>query len=207
MSLVKICGIQCKVDVLAINRAKPDFMGFVFAESRRQVTAETAEELGCLLSSDIKKVGVFVNPQLAQVESLVRSGVIDLVQLHGQESTEDILTLQRLGIPVIKSISVSCEAHVKEAEWNPADYLLFDHGAGGTGEMFPWSYLQGFRRNYFLAGGLSESNLCKALSLSPYCVDVSSGVENLGRKDPEKIRRFVSMVRAYEATKESGFQG
>lgn len=198
MSKVKICGLSRVEDIDAVNSALPDYIGFVFAESRRQVNEKTAAILKARLDLRIKSVGVFVNQDIGTIAGLYREGIIDLVQLHGDEDGEYIRRLrQSCDCRIIKAVSVAgCLPGIPEG----ADYLLFDTasaGRGGTGNTFDWSLLKKHKGvPYFLAGGLDASNISEAIHLlRPYCVDVSSGVETDGVKDIEKIDTLVRMIR------------
>jgi phosphoribosylanthranilate isomerase len=201
MSKVKICGLSRPQDIDAANRALPDFIGFVFAKSRRQVSQAEAAALKERLDPRIKAVGVFVNEDIERIAGLCQRGIIDWVQLHGEEDEAYLARLRlRTGCPVIKSVSVGADLPPLP---KGADYLLFDTASihrGGTGQAFDWRVLQGYQGTpYFLAGGLSPQNVAQALrALTPYCVDVSSGVETDGVKDPQKIDAFVRMVRRKE---------
>jgi phosphoribosylanthranilate isomerase len=198
MSKVKICGLSRPEDIEAVNSMLPDYIGFVFAESRRQIDEKKAARLKGKLDSRIEAVGVFVNEDMNRVAELFTKGVIDIVQLHGDEDDEYIKQLKGdCGCTVIKSVAIgdSIPAFPKSS-----DYLLFDtlsDQRGGTGKTFDWQILKGFDSiPYFLAGGLNASNVQDAVrGLSPYCIDVSGGVETCGVKDPEKIKEFIRLVR------------
>lgn len=196
---IKICGLSRECDILAVNQLEVDYVGFVFASgSRRQVSAVQAEKLRALLRRDIKVVGVFVRESVSNICKLHESGVIDIAQLHGGESEEQIRAVQACGIEVIKAISVNSRADILSAESSCADYILFDNGTGGTGQVFEHSLLDGLdklNKRCFVAGGLSESNVTRVLGYMPYAVDVSGGVEKDGRKDEMKIQNFVRKVR------------
>ncbi len=130
-----------------------------------------------------------------EVAGLLRDGIIDLAQLHGGESEEDIRYLQEVtGRPVIKAVRVRSRYDVEAWLDSAADYLLFDSGMG-SGRTFDWSLLEGVTRPYFLAGGLGLDNLEQVLvRVGPYGVDLSSSLETEGHKDPEKIRRVMELV-------------
>jgi phosphoribosylanthranilate isomerase len=198
MSKVKICGLRLLEDVAAVNRALPDFAGFVFAESRRRVDMETAAGLKQGLDARIRTVGVFVNQEVDFITVLYRKGIINLIQLHGDEDSEYIRRLKKdCDCPVIKVVSVG---KVLQPLPLGADYALFDAASqqrGGSGTRFDWSILQGYGGPpYFLAGGLTPENVREAVRLlAPFCVDVSSGVETDGVKDTKKINEFVRLVR------------
>jgi phosphoribosylanthranilate isomerase len=198
MSKIKICGLSRAVDIEAVNLAQPDYIGFVFAESRRRVSAETASALKARLDARIKAVGVFVNEYIERVAKIYLDGIIDIAQLHGDEDGTYINELKkRCGCPVIKAVGVSS---FLPSLPNGADFLLFDllsKQRGGTGTAFDWKLLSDYQgQPYFLAGGLSIRNAAEAVRLlHPYCVDVSSGVETDGVKDAGKINEICKLVR------------
>lgn len=198
MSKVKICGLRRLEDIDAVNRARPDYIGFVFAESRRRVNAETAAILKERLDAGIEAVGVFANQEIGFIMDLYRKGIIDLVQLHGGEDGEYIRHLREsCGCRIIKAVNVGVALPPSP---EGSDHLLFDTASeqrGGSGKPFDWSTLQDYNGPpYFLAGGLTTVNVREAISLlAPYCVDVSSGVETDGVKDAKKIEEFVCFVR------------
>jgi len=198
MSKIKICGLRRIEDIEAVNHALPDYIGFVFAPSKRRVGFKTAAMLKEKLDTGIKAVGVFVNEDISAISEIVQNGIIDLIQLHGDEDDVYIERLKKAcACPVIKAVGVGGTPPVLS---KTADYLLFDKASdqrGGTGETFDWRILANYRGvPYFLAGGLASENVREALGqLLPFCVDVSSGVETDGFKDPEKINEFVQLVR------------
>lgn len=200
---IKICGLSRPEDIEYANRIRPDFIGFVFWEkSRRRVTAEQAAELKRRLEPGISAVGVFVDAPWEEMISLLDAGVIDIAQLHGDESEEDIRYLRAAAHkPVIKAVQVRDRCDVDMWLGSSADFLLFDSGMG-SGVSFDWRLLEGVERKFFLAGGLWPENI-KALSetLSPYGIcpwglDISSGVETDGVKDFEKMRAAVEALEA-----------
>lgn len=196
MSKIKICGLTRKEDILAVNEIKPDYIGFVFAKSKRQISLEQAQELKKQLSFDIPSVGVFVNEKTEKISHIVQRGVIDIIQLHGQETNAEIKMLKKMfHLPIIKAISVKTKYDIQQAEKMEADYILFDNGAGGTGETFDWNLLKNIKKPYFIAGGLQIENIQEALKKCPYGVDVSSGVETEGKKDKQKMKQIVEMVK------------
>ena len=198
MVKVKICGLSRMEDIVAVNRALPDYIGFVFAPSRRRVEAKAAAMFKDRLDPRIKSVGVFVNEDLGAVIAAVDSGIIDLVQLHGDEDDEYVKRLKgSCGCPVIKAVGVGDVLPPLPRE---PDYLLFDTlslARGGGGKVFNWDALGRYHGlPYFLAGGLNADNVEDAVKrLSPFAVDVSSGVETKGEKDEKKIEGFISIVR------------
>ena len=197
MTKIKICGLSRLADIEAVNAARPDYIGFVFAESRRKVTPAEAARLKARLSPAILTVGVFVNAPPETILSLTAAGIIDWIQLHGSESPETIRFLkEKSGRPVLKAFSIQTPADLELAAATPADFPLLDNGKGGTGETFDWSLFQEQEKPFFLAGGLSPENVKEAVErFHPYAVDVSSGVETDGYKDYEKMKAFMDAVR------------
>lgn len=199
MTRIKLCGLQSLNDVIAANAVQPDYIGFVFAKtSKRFITPQTAEELRKKLDRKIAVVGVFVNESVEIVAALLNKGIIDMAQLHGNESEEYITFLRKkTDKKLIKAFSVNEAKNLQAAYACSADYILLDSGNGGTGKSFDWNILQNFGRPYFLAGGLNINNVSEAVNrLHPYAVDVSSGVETDGRKDGVKMAAFINAVRS-----------
>lgn len=199
MTKIKICGLRRPEDIAYVNEAKPDFAGFIIdvPKSRRNVPREKVWELTALLSPEILPVGVFVNAPMETILSLVTDGILKAVQLHGQESQSYLEELKKqVAVPLIRAFSSRSPEDLTEAEKSPADFVLLDNGAGGTGETFDWSLLSSFDRPFFLAGGLRLENIAEAVSrFHPYALDLSSGVETDGYKDKEKIIAAVAAVR------------
>ncbi|MEO1815431.1 MAG: phosphoribosylanthranilate isomerase [Acetobacterium sp.] len=198
MTKIKICGLSRLEDIAAVNAAQPDYIGFVFAKSKRQVDLETARALKQELDPGIAAVGVFVNHPVAEIIALAAAGIIDLIQLHGDEGEATVRLLQtQTGLPVIQAFRISSPADIQATA---ADYRLFDtydpSQYGGSGAAFNWDLLQGVTGDFFLAGGLNSSNIAAAINqVNPYCVDLSSGVETDGVKDRDKIIEIVEMIR------------
>lgn len=198
MTKLKLCGLVRICDIEAVNRLNPEYIGFVFAKkSRRYVDPAQARELRARLNKGISPVGVFVNESPEAIADLVRSGIIDVVQLHGSEDEDFLRKLRELvSCPIIKAFSVKTPQDVRIACESSADLILLDSGGGGTGTVFDWDLLEPIRRPWFLAGGLSPENAADAiLRLAPYGVDVSSGIETDGVKDIQKMNDFVRAVR------------
>lgn len=197
---IKLCGLMCEEDILTANELLPDLIGFVFAKkSRRYVSPETAAAFRKLLRPEIPAVGVFVNEAPEQVASLLRTGTIQAAQLHGTEDEAYIAKLRTLTeAPIFQAFRIDTKEAVKKAAASSADGILVDSGTGGTGTAFDWSFLTELSRPFFLAGGLTLSNIEEALkTVSPFGVDVSSGIETDGKKDAAKMREFVRLVRNY----------
>lgn len=206
---VKMCGISKVETIPAVVEAKPDYMGLVFAPSKRQVTVEQAkiliEELHkqCINHYDtkvVKTVGVFVNETLDNLVRIADTANLDAVQLHGDEDEAFIQSLkERTNVEVWKAVQIRSAADVEKWIDSSADMLLFDayhkDERGGTGEVFDWSSLDAFERPFMLAGGLDSTNVARAIrTVRPYGIDISSGIETNGVKDDEKIKAFTKIV-------------
>lgn len=202
MVKIKICGLSRPEDIAFVNEALPDYIGFVFAKSRRQVSFETAKELKSILNPTIRTVGVFVNEDIERVIRLCNRNIIDIVQLHGDEGKDYILTLkEKISNPVIKAVRVRGKEDIRKAENLGSDYLLLDayrEGQyGGSGNTFDWSVIHNVSKPYFLAGGIQSDNIIAAINnVKPFAVDVSSGVESEGVKDRNKIIDIITKIRS-----------
>ena len=197
MTKIKLCGLSRQCDIEWANELKPDYIGFIFwSKSKRNVSPEKAKELKALLSPDIKAVGVFVDEPIENIAKLLSDNIIDLAQLHGSEDEEYIARLKALtDKPVIKAFRIKSENDITSAKNSKADFILLDSGAG-TGRSFNWTLLENIDRPYFLAGGLYPENVANAIeTLSPFAVDVSSGIETDNYKDKNKMTAFVKAVR------------
>ena len=193
MTKVKICGLSTVEAVETAVLAGADYIGFVFAESKRQVSLEQAHELAKLVTGKTKIVGVFVSPSLEDLEQAIGQVPLDIVQIHGMF---DETLIPKISVPVIRAIQLSDqEAKVT----SPADFLLFDAPVAGSGQTFDWDLLkdQKIQQDFFIAGGLTVDNVRQAReTFQPYALDVSSGVETDGRKDIEKIKAFIEGAKA-----------
>lgn len=200
MTKIKLCGLSRPCDIEAANELKPEYIGFVFTpKSRRHVTSQTATKLKQLLSHEIQVVGVFVNEDVEKIVDLVNRGIIDVVQLHGDEDEDYISRLRQFtDKTLVKAFRIETPSDIADAEQCSADYILLDSGAG-TGTVFDWKLLKNICRPYFLAGGLSPDNAGNAVAaFHPFAVDVSSGIETDGLKDKTKMAAFVAVVRKEE---------
>ena len=208
---VKMCGISKVETIPAVVEAKPDYMGLVFAPSKRQVTVEQAEILveelhkQCINHYDtkvVKTVGVFVNETLDNLVRIADTANLDAVQLHGDEDETFIQSLkERTNVEVWKAVQIRSAADVEKWIDSSADMLLFDayhkDERGGTGEVFDWSSLDAFERPFMLAGGIDSTNVARAIrTVRPYGIDISSGIETNGVKDDEKITAFTKIVKS-----------
>lgn len=198
MTRVKICGIRTEAAARAAAEAGADAVGFVFyPRSPRYVSPERAAQLTHLLPPFVARVGVFVNAPVAVVERISDQVGLDLVQLHGDEPPEVCARMPRR---VIKAVRVDGPQALERARHYPACALLLDAHVpdryGGTGRRFDWSLVRGLDRPVILSGGLTPDNVAQAVrQVRPYAVDVSSGVETDGDKDPRKVAAFVRAVR------------
>ena len=192
MTKVKICGLSTKGAVETAVSAGADYIGFVFAPSKRQVTLDQAAELAKLIPSHIQKVGVFVSPSQSELLEAIDKVGLDMVQVHGQVVDK---LFENLPCASIQAVQVDGDGHVPNSQ---ADYLLFDAPVAGSGQTFDWGRLDTteLSQTFFIAGGLNEDNVEEAIQhFTPYAVDVSSGVETNGQKNHEKIRRFIERVK------------
>lgn len=202
MISVKVCGLTRPEDIDAVNRFAPDYVGFVFAPSRRQVSPETARSLIRGLAEGILPVGVFVNEVPQRVAFIAAMCGLRVIQLHGDEDSETQDEVRRLtGREVWKAVRVKDRESLLEVTEGRADRYLLDayhpEQRGGCGQTFDWSLLKEIpSEKIVLAGGLMPENVAQAVrDIQPYGVDVSSGVETDGQKDPEKIKEFIRIVR------------
>lgn len=196
MSKIKICGIKRECDIDYINEAMPDYIGFVFAKSKRQVSHEVAARLCAKLDKSIIPIGVFVNAPIEEILSLYNEGIIHMAQLHGQENSTYIKKLRsQTDCPLIKALKIDKDFDRSILSTLDVDYFLFDNGAGGTGKTFDWSLMPKTEKPFFLAGGLNAQNIDAAIAYNPFALDLSSGVEVNGFKDREKILEIVSKIR------------
>lgn len=214
---IKICGLFRDEDIEYVNEAGPDYIGFVFAESRRRVSPAQAARLRRKLADGIVPVGVFVNAPEESIAALYRDGIIGIAQLHGAEDDEYIARLKNatgvngangegrgiLPIPVIKvfrndeilspdkGTSEKCALLAANS-----DYYLIDSGAG-SGKTFDWNLIdsQKLKKPWFLAGGINIENIARAMALAPFAVDLSGGAETDGVKDREKIMQLTAITR------------
>ena len=192
MTKVKICGLSTKEAVETAVSAGADYIGFVFAPSKRQVTLEQAAELAEIIPTYVKKVGVFVSPSREELLEAIEKVGLDLVQVHGQVADD---LFEDLPCASIQAVQVDGDGHVPNSQ---ADYLLFDAPVAGSGQTFDWGQLDTteLAQPFFIAGGLNEDNVEEAIQhFTPFAVDVSSGVESNGQKDQEKIRRFIERAK------------
>lgn len=196
---IKICGITTLDAAKTVESAGADWIGFVFAPSKRKISPEHAKQISKALSPKIKKVGVFVNESIEKIISIANEVGLDYIQLHGDE---DETFAKQIPFPIIKAFSIE-HTDIQTIERYPANYILLDSPGkkyrGGTGETFDWEKINELnvdKRKIILAGGLHADNVQQAIKIvTPRGIDVSSGVETDGKKDPEKIFTFIKRAR------------
>ncbi|WP_374120939.1 phosphoribosylanthranilate isomerase [Neobacillus sp. PS3-12] len=197
---VKICGITDVGAALAAVDSGADAIGFVFAKSKRKIDVVNARDIAAELPNDIMKVGVFVNETKEEIDRIGRVVGLTHVQLHGNESAD---FSKSLSLPVIKALGIEGKDSLEAIKEYPCEFLLLDGPKGkyqgGNGLSFDWNILNEqdlLGKKVILAGGLNEGNVLEAVrQVRPYMVDVSSGVETDGKKDLNKIKRFIDKVK------------
>ena len=198
MVKIKICGIKRLEDVNIVNKYKPDYIGFVFAKSKRKVTQSMAKSLSQKLADEIIPVGVFVDASEDEILNLFNQKTIKIAQLHGSESEEFIKSLKNKTdnkLKIIKALEINKKTDLNNFNTS-ADYLLLDSGKG-SGKTFDWNLInKDLKGKIFLAGGLNSKNIACAINeFSPYAVDLSSSLEVNGFKDEDKIKEIMEIVK------------
>jgi phosphoribosylanthranilate isomerase len=192
---VKICGITDLETALVAVKCGADAIGFVFADSKRRISIKHARKIIEKLPKNLMKIGVFVNEQGDTIEQIVKETGINMVQLHGDESTIDCAGFS---VPVIKALNIESADDLFKANEYDCDYILLDSPKGkyrgGNGIVFDWNIIKQIKgKVIILAGGLTRENVAEAIqTVHPYMVDVSSGVELNGKKDKGKINDFIN---------------
>ena len=199
MVKIKICGLKRLEDIEIVNKYKPDYIGFVFADSKRKVSHDLAFEMKNNLASNIVSVGVFVDADIDEIVELFDMGVIEIAQLHGLESEDYIRNLKEntnYELKIINAIEMSDEKDLLEYDNSLSDYLLLDSGKG-SGKTFDWSLIRtDLTKDFFLAGGINISNVNSAIEeFNPFAVDLSSSLETDGFKDENKIKEIMEVIR------------
>lgn len=196
---VKICGITDRKTAQYAIEAGADAIGFVFAESKRQISVSKAKEIVQAIPDHILKIGVFVNETKENLESIFEEVGLTHLQLHGDESP---VFCHSLRYPVIKAIRIDSESAVDQIAQYDCDYILVDSPVGqyrgGNGTTFDWKLLfnKNIQSKLILAGGLTIDNVLEASKIvNPVMVDVSSGVETDGKKDEKKINAFIKKTK------------
>ena len=195
---IKFCGIRRLEDVAAVNLCQPDYMGMILSGGfRRSISQEQAQ------SDAIAAVGVFVNESSETICRMAEQLHLQVIQLHGNESAEQIQTLQqKTGLPVWKALRIGTLEELEAAGTNPADCLILEGkmgaGIGGTGVCADWELLarHSWNRSFFLAGGLQPENVLEAIAtVSPTGVDFSSGIEEDGVKSLRRMKQLMTLIR------------
>lgn len=213
MTAIKLCGLKEQAEIELVNELKPDKVGFMlYQRSKRYCPLKQLRLCRQKLDPGIAAVGVAVDAPPFDLVDLVAKGLVSELQLHGHEDAYYVkylrTVLQSLGysVPLAQAFAIKTDADLKRALASSADVLLLDAVGGGSGQSFDWSLLTAElrgalnKRPWFLAGGLNPENVAQAVvSLQPYGVDVSSGLETppgSGHKDLTKMRAFCAAVRA-----------
>lgn len=198
---VKICGIKTVEEAQLVAAEKPDFIGMVLAPSKRQINLEMAKTITeSLQGTGIKTVGVVVNPTKEEADAALNEAGLDFIQFHGDEDKNFV---EQYHGRAIKAFPSNSELSYKERFNFDAEYILIDSPRekyyGGSGITFNWSELPLAdidKSKLALAGGLNPENVAEAVNIAgPALIDVSSGVETDGHKDPEKIAAFIKIIR------------
>lgn len=203
MTAVKFCGLRRMADIDTCNRLQPEYAGFVFWKgSKRYIPYKEAKNLMLALDRDIVPVGVFLDQPLSEIIEAGETG-IRMVQLHGSEDQEFIDKVRETtGLPVIKAFTVRDKTAFEQSLSVACDFRMYDSGAG-TGKGFDHSLIRAAGNPFFLAGGLTPDNVGEAIAeLHPYAVDISSGIETNGKKDPVKMEHFIDAVRGTDDRRE-----
>ena len=198
MVKIKICGLKRLEDIEIVNKYRPDYMGFVFADTKRKVSHELARQLKDKLDPEIISVGVFVDAPKEEITELFENGTIEMAQLHGLESEDYIKDLKAMTdnkLIVIKAIEMSQDKDLLKYDSSNADYLLLDSGKG-SGKTFDWRLIRkDLKKDFFLAGGLNKDNITQAIEeFEPYAVDLSSSLEVNGFKNEDKIKEIMEII-------------
>ena len=198
MVKIKICGLKRLEDIEIVNKYRPDYMGFVFADTKRKVSHELARQLKDKLDPEIISVGVFVDAPKEEITELFENGTIEMAQLHGLESEDYIKDLKAMTdnrLIVIKAIEMSQDTDLLKYDSSNADYLLLDSGKG-SGKTFDWRLIRkDLKNDFFLAGGLNKDNITQAIEeFEPYAVDLSSSLEVNGFKNEDKIKEIMEII-------------
>ena len=183
---VKICGIMSFEDVVYCNDLLPDYVGFIFSESKRRISLSEAEMFKSYLDKRIQVVGVFINEDISFIKKILDAGVIDMIQLQGDESSKYLKTLREITtLPIINNN--------KDSRY--AEYTVFNGQEAGSGKMINWNTIKS-KKPFFIGGGLNAFNIKDAVKVNPFAVDVSTGVEINGKKNYELMKEFITTCKA-----------
>lgn len=200
---IKICGLTRAEDVKAVTVAGADAIGFVFTASPRRVSIDSAIRLSAYVPEGVLRVGLFLDQGSSEVEQVINSVALDILQFHGSETAQ---FCGAFGLPWLKAVAMENAESMRLAERDypgAAGLLLDSHSKGkrgGSGEQFDWSLARPVTKPVWLAGGLNAGNVGQAIhAVRPFAVDVSSGVEaQPGIKDKTKVKAFIKAVRKAE---------
>ncbi len=199
---IKICGLRRIEDAKIINKYNPDYIGFVFADSKRKVSFDEAQNIKNVLNDNIISVGVFVDSNIEDIFHLIKNNIIDAVQLHGGEDEDYIIKLKEFdnNIKVIKSIEIKNKDSkirirdtIEKWENSDVDYLLLDSGKG-SGKVFDWEIIGNIKKPFFLAGGINSDNIHGVSKINPFAIDLSSSTEENGFKSSKKIDKIINKL-------------
>lgn len=191
---LKICGITTRKEIAFLNDLDVDYVGFVFAKSRRQVMPEEAKLLRDLLRKDIVTVGVFVDEEPGRINEIAAFCGLDIVQLHGRETEVQMRRIER---PIWNAVGVKTQEDIESAASPLASAILLDYRDPGSGRSFDWTLVPK-ERSYclVLAGGIHAGNVQTAIrTANPDVIDVSSGVEEDGKKSEELVKEMIRQVK------------
>jgi phosphoribosylanthranilate isomerase len=203
---IKVCGMKYPENIKAIQKLKPDFMGFIFYEkSPRLVDEELLPKLDAI-DEKISTVGIFVNASIAEVIKKMKDFSFDYVQLHGNESAEFVKELNEEGIQIIKAFQIheNFDWRLLQPYQKLVNYFLFDtptKNYGGSGKKFNWETLNNYTQNtpFFLSGGIGIEDIQEIKNLKLpllFGIDVNSKFETSpGEKDEELVKTMINQVR------------
>ncbi|WP_026673049.1 phosphoribosylanthranilate isomerase [Alkalihalobacterium bogoriense] len=210
---LKFCGNHSQQDIALAVQSRASFIGVVFAESKRKVTASDVAKWikSHPLQREQKLVGLFVNASLEEITSVLSGVSLDIIQLHGNETIEQVEMLSKqLAVPLWKVIHHEQQAWLKMEQYAPfVDGFVIDSKVkgqwGGTGTTFDWSHLPSYietgkklARPTFIAGGIQPSNIAELLVYQPDGIDMSSGIEEKGKKSSELMKQIEERIESYE---------
>ena len=199
MTLVKICGIKTPAEACEVASLDVDFLGVIFAKSKRRVSARTAREIADIAHAAGKKcVGVFAEQSDCEIMEICEFAALDVAQIHGEVSSNLYANLKAMGLEVWRVYSVLDKLPAVDTAL--CDMPLFDckgENAGGNGISFDWEILRGVKFDFGMAGGIGEHNACEAIKFNPRVLDLNSKVEDEnGIKSAEKIRKILELIKA-----------
>ena len=182
---VKICGLMSFEDVVYCNDLLPDYVGFIFSESKRKISLSEAEMFKSYLDKRIQVVGVFINEEISFIENIINAGVIDMIQLQGDESSKYLKALREItDLPINNN---------KDSRY--AEYTVFNGHEAGSGKKINWQAIK-TKKPFFIGGGLNAFNIEEAAKIKPFAVDVSTGVEINGKKNYELMKEFITRCKS-----------